>query len=573
MLSNLHIRNYALIDELSVDLRPGLTVLTGETGAGKSIIVGAISLLLGDRPDPDTIRTPGNYALVEGCFENIGRSAGACAELGISLPDQTLLIRRRIERNGRGTVHANDSLITLAGLQSIADLLVDLHGQHQHQYLLRPHTHLELLDAHAGVMQERTRLAKAYARYADLNAELTSLEEDLARRRERRELTEHQWQELNDAAVTPGLAAELAAEQRLLANSQRRFSLASQLLSLLSEQEGSAVDILAAATRLLAELGRLDPVLASLQDTVNTASSAVDDLWRTLLTYRDRIEFSPERLEEINARLFTIQRLERKHGVAADDLGRVAEQLRQELDSLQVDESRIRELRAEIETLRRDLCDTAGRLSGARARAKADMERRLLAEFNQLGLAGARFCCQLTRIPEPDGIYDDSGTHYRLTATGIDVAEFLFSANTGEELKPLRKVASGGELSRIMLAIKTVLAAVDPVPTLVFDEIDTGIGGRVAEAVGRRLAALGRTHQVICITHLPQIARHADDHLLVTKRTRAGRTSSSIRRLTPEERVAELARMAGGDEITPTGLAHAREMLRTAGRRRPATAD
>lgn len=573
MLRYLRIRNYALIDDLSIDLQPGLTVLTGETGAGKSIIIGALSLLLGDKADPDMIRSGSDHLFVEGCFENLGRSAATCQELGIDLPDQTLVIRRRIERNGRGAIHANDSTITLAGLQSIADLLVDLHGQHQHQYLLRPQTHLELLDAHGGLTAERNRFAEMYSRYTSLSSELAHLEEELVHRRNQQELKEYQWQELNSAAVTPGLAAELAAEQHLLASSERRFSLSSQLVSLLSEQEGSATDILAAATKLLAELVRLDPGLASHYDALSTASSAIHDLWRTLLTYRDRIDFSAERLEEINARLFTIQRLERKYGVAADDLSKVAEQLRRELDSLQLDESRIIELRQQVEVLQRELCTAAASLSQARSRAKTDMEKRLVTELAQLGLAGARFCCHLARTPEPDGLYDDSGTRYRLTATGLDTAEFLFSANTGEELKPLRKVASGGELSRIMLAIKTVLASVDPVPTLVFDEIDAGIGGRVAEAVGRRLAALGRTHQVICITHLPQIARHADDHLLVTKRTRSGRTNSFIRRLSQQEKVTELARMAGGDEITPTGLAHAREMLRSARRNRPAAAD
>ncbi|MEO0073636.1 MAG: DNA repair protein RecN [candidate division WOR-3 bacterium] len=563
MLTNLYIRNYALIDELSFDLRPGLTVLTGETGAGKSIIIGALSLLLGHKPDPDMIRSNSDYVLVEGVFEDIGRSANVCQKLGIELPEQRLVICRRFDRYGRGSIHANDSPITLTGLQSIGELLVDLHGQHQHQYLLRPHTHLELLDAHGGLTHERIKFAEMYSRHTRLKSELARLEEDLNRRRNQQELMEYQWQELNGAAVTPGLTAELTTEQKLLASSERRFSLASQLVSLLSEQEGSATDVLSAAARLLAELIRLDPDLADARDTLDTVRSAVDDLWRTLLTYRDSISFSAERLEEINARLFTIQRLEKKYGVPADELNNVADLIRRELDTLQLDESRVSALREEITMLERELCRAAASLSKARLRTKADFEKRLGKEFAQLGLPGARLSCQLARIAEPDGLYDDSGARCHISATGIDVVEFLFSANIGEEPRPLRKIASGGELSRIMLAIKTVLAAVDPIPTLVFDEIDTGIGGSVAEAVGRHLAELGKTHQVICITHLPQIARHANDHLQVAKRTRSGRTVSLIRRLTKEERIAELARMSCGDRITAAGLAHAREMLRT----------
>ncbi len=564
MLAEIRIRNYALIDDLTIEFSPGLNVLSGETGAGKSIILGALSLLLGDRPDPDMIRTGADTAQVEGRFEVGRRLAGECSELGIAPAEEErplLLLRRRTERSGRGAAYANDSSITVAVLQKLGDRLVDLHGQHQHQLLLKPEVHLDILDEYAGLGTERSGFAERFRGFEEKSAELTRLDKELAERRARRELTEFQLKELNAAQVKPGELEELTRERDLLQTAERRFTLARQLEELLSEQEGSIIGLLGVAGKTLRELAELDPGLAERRALLDEARAGADDLWRELVRYRESIEFSPERMDEVNSRLFLIERLERKYGVRADELAALEAGLNAELDSIESGDSRREELAAELAAVRQDLSSRAGALSRKRSKARAELEKRLTTEFEALGLGKARLEVSISRVPDPNGAVERGGERFRLTLTGIDTVAFLFTANPGEELRPLRKVASGGELSRVMLALKGVLSQADPVPTLVFDEIDVGIGGKVAESVGKRLSRLARTHQVICITHLPQIAKYAERHLLVAKSVRGSRTTSSIRTLDADARVEELARMTSGAAVTRAGLAHAREML------------
>jgi DNA repair protein RecN (Recombination protein N) len=565
MLSELRIRDYALIADLTVEFSPGLNVLSGETGAGKSIIIGALTLLLGDKPDADMIRTGSDTAQVEGRFDADGRLAAECSSLGIPLTDDgALLLRRRAERSGRGAAYANDSGITIAALQKLGDRLVDLHGQHQHQLLLKPEIHLDILDEYAGLGEERAGFAERFRSFEEKSAELAGLDREMAERRARRELTEFQHKELSAARVKPGELEELNRERALLQTSERRFTLARQLEELLSEQEGSIIGLLGVAGKALGELAELDPGLSERRALLNEARAGTDDLWRELVRYRESIEFSPERMEEVNSRLFLIERLERKYGLRADEIASLEAKLKAELDSIETGGSRREELAAELAALRQDLAERADKLSRKRGRARSELEKRLSSEFEALGLGKAALSVSLSRVPDPDGVYESCNERFRLTSTGADTAEFLFTANPGEEMRPLRKVASGGELSRVMLALKSVLSQADPVPTLVFDEIDVGIGGKVAESVGRRLARLGKNHQVICITHLPQIAKYAERHLLVAKSTRGNRTVTSIRTLDPDSRVEELARMTSGATVTKASLAHAREMLETA---------
>ena len=565
MLSELRIRDYALIADLTVEFSPGLNVLSGETGAGKSIIIGALTLLLGDKPDADMIRTGSDTAQVEGRFDADGRLAAECSSLGIPLTDDgALLLRRRAERSGRGAAYANDSGITIAALQKLGDRLVDLHGQHQHQLLLKPEIHLDILDEYAGLGEERAGFAERFRSFEEKSAELAGLDREMAERRARRELTEFQHKELSAARVKPGELEELNRERALLQTSERRFTLARQLEELLSEQEGSIIGLLGVAGKAFGELAELDPGLSERRALLNEARAGTDDLWRELVRYRESIEFSPERMEEVNSRLFLIERLERKYGLRADEIASLEAKLKAELDSIETGGSRREELAAELAALRQDLAERADKLSRKRGRARSELEKRLSSEFEALGLGKAALSVSLSRVPDPDGVYESCNERFRLTSTGADTAEFLFTANPGEEMRPLRKVASGGELSRVMLALKSVLSQADPVPNLVFDEIDVGIGGKVAESVGRRLARLGKNHQVICITHLPQIAKYAERHLLVAKSTRGSRTVTSIRTLDPDSRVEELARMTSGATVTKASLAHAREMLETA---------
>jgi DNA repair protein RecN (Recombination protein N) len=570
MLAEIRIKDYALIEDLAIELSPGLNVLSGETGAGKSIIIGALSLLLGEKPDADMIRSGADTAQVEGRFHVNRQLTEECRELGVQTTEDgpaQLLLRRRAGKGGRGAAYANDSGITAASLRRLGDRLVDLHGQHQHQLLLRPEIHLDILDDYAGLRPAREKYAGRFRAFEVKTAELVQIDKELDERRARRELTEFQLKELGGAQVKPGELEELNRERKRLQTAERRFTLARQIEELLSEQEGSIVGLLGTAEKALAELAELDPDLNQRRAVLAEARAGADDLWRELVRYRENIEFSPERLDTVNSRLFHVEKLERKYGLRADELVELDARLKAELDSIEAGGSRRDELATELDGVKKELAADADGLSRERGRARSELQKQLRSEFEALGLNKARLSVAMTRVPDPSGVYERGGERFRLTLTGADVAEFLFSANPGEELRPLRKVASGGELSRIMLALKSVLSRADPVPTLVFDEIDVGIGGKVAEAVGRRLARLAKTHQVICITHLPQIAKYADRHLLVAKSVRGNRTLTSIKTLDADSRVAELARMTSGATVTKASLTHAREMLAAAGSR------
>ena len=553
MLSELRIRDYALIDDIVIEFGPGLNILTGETGTGKSIIIGALSLVLGGRADPSVVRTGADETTVEARFDEVGEPAGECTRAGIDVSGNSLILRRRAGRTGRSSAWANESAVTVGVLRRVGDRLVDLHGQHQHQLLLNPDRHLEILDAWAGLEPERDRFAAAFDDCEAARRELAALENELAERRHRRDLTEFQLKELSGAHVEPGEVDTLRTEQERLASAEQRSVLAREVRELLSEREGSISELLAATAARLAALGRLDDRMREHHETAVSAQARLDDLWREVVSYGEDIRFSPDRLDEVNARLFLIEKLEKKYAAGADELAALEAKLRAELDSVELDESRCVELRRDIERRGARLLKDAAALSARRRQAGGELAAKILPEFSALGLNQAELAVQVTH-PEQPG---DSS----LSRLGFDTVEFLFSANPGEGLKPLRKVASGGELSRIMLALKNILARMSIVPTMVFDEVDSGIGGRVAEAVGRRLARLGRDRQVICITHLPQIARHADRHYLISKSARRGRTRTGIRRLDDEARVRELARMNAGAEVTETGLAHARELL------------
>ena len=558
MLAELHIRNYALIDDLKVEFGPGLNVFTGETGAGKSIIIGALSLVLGERPDPTMIRTGAENIQVEARFEDAKSTVHECEELGIESADDTLILRRRAARSGKSNTYANDSPITVNALRRLGDRLVDLHGQHQHQVLLKSEMHSEILDAYAQLTDERCSFAKNRDKLIATEKELTELQKELSERREHRKLTEYQLKELSEANVEPGEVNDRKKEKSLLESAERRYTLARELSELLSEKEGSITELLSVAAKKLEELGRIDRSLKDRLQTVSNVQNALDDLWRELVSYREKIQFSPGRLEEINSRLFYIERLEKKYRVPADQLPGLKSRLKQELDSIELDESKCDEIKQNIKKQKRELLKHAEFLSRKRKSAKLKLEAKLRSELAALGLAKAKLVIDITR---PDKIED---LELKIWNYGIDKVEFLFTANPGENLRPLRKVASGGELSRIMLALKNSLTKVKLVPTMVFDEIDVGIGGRVAEAVGKRLARLGRDQQIVCITHLAQIAKYANSHFLVTKSTLRGRTFTSLKRLEGEKRVKELARMVAGTAVTKTGLAHAREMLKNA---------
>jgi len=576
MLKSLRIRNYALIDDLNIDFTSGLNVLTGETGAGKSIILGALSLILGEKSDTDMIRTGSDAAVVEAEFELSSVPPGLkqpLAELALDLSVESgLVIRRKVARSGKGACLVNDLTVSLPILKRLGDSLVDLHGQHEHQSLLNSEQHLLVLDDFAKLHASRQELAGRFQDFRRQEAELERLRAELKTRREHQDFTTAQLRELQAARLTPDEPERLRGEQELLETVEKRQSLIQELAAILVEQEGSAQEHLSAAARRLEALAQLDPRLARAEADLKQAAALIDEVGRETVRYRETIEHAPGRLDEVNERLFLIERLARKHcpgSAQADRSGveaLIAEQdrLARELEGLETDETRLPRLEQEQAAARTELTRIARHLSHARQKAKDEFETSLNRQFPALGLASARVLVQMELIEDPDGLYVQAGRNYRLDASGADHVEFLFAANPGEDPRALRKVVSGGELSRVMLGLKSLLAGQNQVPVMVFDEIDTGIGGRVAEAVGRKLGQLARRQQVICITHLPQIARFAATHFLVSKTTQAGRTVTRLARLEPEDRVQELARMLAGDRITETALTHARELLEPA---------
>jgi DNA repair protein RecN (Recombination protein N) len=571
MLRTLRIQNYALIDDLTIEWAPGLNVLTGETGAGKSIILGALSLLLGEKADPDSIRTGRDSAQVSALFDSTRSTWEAVAELALEgEDDKELSIRRKVARAGKGSVLVNDHPTTTATLKRLGDSLVDLHGQHEHQSLLRRELHLLVLDDFAKLTAVSHKLAESFQEYRRLETELNDLRSELAARRNRRDLTLAQHQELKEANLVPDEIEALNTEQKLLATSEQRLRLAGEICAALSESDGSVLESLAVCLRRLESLAELDPKFANRQADLKHATSLLDELWRALTSYRESSDFSPGRLEEINERLFLLQKLIRKYCSAAagidshavNELIELRDKLGAELSSLEIDETRTNELEQQLQARHQDLTKQALKLSQARLKAKERFETKLNREFLELGMPKARIEVRIALEEQANGLFEKAGRRYRLDARGIDDVEFLFSANPGEDLKPLRKIASGGELSRIMLALKSVLSDSDPVPVLVFDEIDVGISGRIADAVGRKLAGLAKEKQVVCITHLPQIARFAAAHFRVSKEAKTGRTLTGIRRLNDQDRVEELARLLAGKEVTGTARAHAEELLK-----------
>lgn len=561
MLTELRIKNYALIDDLEIGYSNGLNVLTGETGAGKSIVIGALSLLLGERAESDMIRTGANSCEIEGIFSIKPNSIANFSDLPID-KTETIIIRRKIESTGRSSCYINDRSVTTNTLKRLGDFLVDLHGQHEHQSLLRIEFHRQILDDFAQLDSKREALGEIYLTYFTQKAELNTLTEQIRQRKERRELDQFQYQELSAAQLKVGENETLLKEKTLLESAEKRFRLAQELNQIISENEGSLLEQFDIFQKHLTELISIDESLAASLNDIKSIRSVFDELWRNMVKYRDHIEFSPQRLESIHERLFLIEKLQKKYNRNIEVLLVLQKDLEESLSSIEIDESRIVELKQELTLKENKLIKQAKELSRGRQLAKKSIESKLEQELVELGMSQARFIVSIATVEDEAGLYEEAGKRYRLDENGIDQIEFLFSANPGEDPKPLRKIASGGELSRIMLALKSITAS--RIPILVFDEIDLGIGGRVAEAVGKKLVKLSHSSQVICITHLPQIAKYAQSHFRVTKSTKAGRTRTSLLPLAESDRIEEIARMLAGTKISKTTINHARELLKEA---------
>lgn len=550
MLKELRVRNYAVIEDVRLEFGPGLTVLTGETGAGKSLVVGALSLLLGERATSEIVRAGAENASVEGRFD-IGAHpevAARCDEAGIEVDDGWLIIRREVQRAGRNRAWINGSSATTGLIRELAAYLVDLHGQHEHQALLHRPAQRDMLDEYAGAGGERAAVAGAFDRLAALEAERAALLGTVESIRERADFLRFKLKEIDQAGLEPNEEEDAETEARRLEHSEELLELSGGMAEALYGGDEALLDRLGEQGRRLSDLLRIDASAEPLRELHETAQHAVEELGRRLATYHSRVEHDPERLEQLRLRLQQIDRLKRKYGGTVASILEQAAEIRAELDTIDTSDLELARITKQADEARGRLEAACEALRARREEAAERLAADVAALLPALGMEGGRFRVELEPLDSPG-------------RAGSERAEFHVSLNPGFEPAPLAKVGSGGELSRVMLALKTVLAAVDRVPTLVFDEIDAGIGGRVANQVAARLAEVAGRHQVFAITHLPQIAARASSHLRVDKTEHEGRAATRTVRLADEERVGELARMLGGDPESEISQKHARELL------------
>lgn len=564
MLAELHIRNFAIIDELRVEFHKGLNVLTGETGAGKSIILDAMALVLGERADVTMVRSGCEEAHVEAVFQLGPEFQAKLGPLlhseGLEGDDPGLLIlARELRTNGRNICRLNGRAVNLSLLREVGEALVDIHGQGEHLSLLRPRSHLPLLDAYAGLEEERRSFGHSVADLRRVRRELSELQRNERELAQRVDLLRFQIEEIEAAKPAEDEETELRDERARLANVEHLMEYAATALSALNgivEETPSAVDLLGMAEKAVGQLSRLDPSQSSLLERLEGLSFQLTEIVGELSDYQERLEFNPKRLEYVEERIELINRLKRKYGDNIPAILAYRDAAREELASIEHSGERIQQLQAEESQLLRELGQVAWLLSQRRQEAAGKLAAQVEEELSDLHMAAARFQVHFEQRADDQGLYADS-RRLAFDETGIDDIEFLISANPGEALKPLAKVASGGETSRLMLALKTALARVDATPTLIFDEIDQGIGGRVGDVVGRKLWGLTTpaSHQVIVVTHLPQLAGYADGHYHVSKQEADGRTTTRIANLDDSGRVMELAAMIGTEGVHATGNA------------------
>jgi len=563
MLVELRIRSFAIIDEVALEFGAGLNVLSGETGAGKTIVMNALGLLIGGRASPEMIRVDKKEALVEGLFELEGE--GPAAEMAQAPGEEArreILIKRVIAEGSRSRVLINDELATVQSLARIGANLVQVYGQHEQQALLRTETHLAILDRYAGLETALSEYRQAFRHAHELHQRLEELER---RRRERDDLLDlarFRVGELERAALIVGEDEELAASRTILANAAKLAAAAHEAEQLLYGVEGAAIDSIARAQARLAEAAALDPALGERLELIASARESLEEAARMLGSYAQRIEADPARLEQIDDRLQELQRLKRKYGGSIEAAIGTLDRSRAEITELETMEESRAEAEAELAQTLDHLWRLARGLSTQRRQSAAELKRRMEAELKTLEMRNAVFEARFGNANDGQAAFTRDGA--TLGATGYDSVEFYLSANLGQPAMPLGKIASGGELSRVMLALKCLEARRRAVATLIFDEVDAGIGGGVAEVVGRKLKQLAKFHQVLCVTHLPQIAAFADQHFVVEKEQRRGTTASRVSALERGERIEELARMLGGVEITDKIRRAARELLERA---------
>jgi len=558
MLQELRIRNFAIIDELNLSFSKGFNVLTGETGAGKSIILNAVHLLLGDKATEEWIRSSEEEASVEALFDISGnpevtdRVKEKVHQLQVTGEEDSLLIRRVISRTGRGKVFIGGSLATLGVLSEVGEGLLSIYGQHEHQSLQRVETHIDILDEFGGLIGLREEFQKQYQEFISLSEETVRIREEKESRAKERELMVFQSKEIAACGVQMGEEESLKEERIFLTHAKKLMDFAHSSEEILYSEEGSVIERIQKVLNQGREMAAIDPSLSQPLKALESTLIQLEEIALVLRDYSRRVEINPMRLDEVENRLEEIDRLKRKYGPTVEKVFSFKERIDEALKSFTSDEEKLSRLEDRLEPLRQIVKDLGERLSEGRKRVALELRKSVERELNSLGMKKTIFEIHIDPLP--------------LSPKGVDRVEFLISPNIGEEVKPLAKIASGGELSRIMLAMKRILAKVGGRQVLIFDEVDSGIGGAMAEVVGKKLKELSRHHQVICVTHLPQIACFADQHHSVRKEVKSGRTITLVDRLNKETIVDEIARMLGGVKVTEKTRAHAREMIENAKR-------
>lgn len=546
MLKELIIKNMATIESLSLSLKPGFNVLTGETGAGKSIIIGSLEFLLGEKTDPEIIRTGANTCEIVGVFEvTSDELASFLAEKGFDSDE--LVIRRVLPKDGRSKSYVNDVPVSLNTLKELGNYLVDIHGQHQHQLLLKPENHLEILDLFGNLTTLREEYKKIFTEWKRTKERINQLERMEQERLNMMDLLSFQIKEIEEAALSPEEEQELVQRYEKLSNIETIRSSLEETHNLLYEAEPNAVSLARKSLHLIEKAVQYDPALEEIRKPLEESLLTLEETTYSIRDYISKLAYDPEELANIRERLDLINSLKRKYGESIEEILNFLSNAKKKLKELKQSSCELEELKEKLPEIEKKLDDLAGKLSLKRKEISVELAGEVVKHFKEIALEKAVF---IVRIEKQEK-----------NSYGQDRVEFLISTNPGEEPKPLRKVASGGEISRIMLALKTVLADVDRVETLVFDEIDVGISGRISYMVGKKMKQIGRKRQVICVTHSPQIAALADHHIRVFKEVRGGKTYTSVKPLSLEERKEEIAKLLGGEKITPTALEHARQLL------------
>jgi DNA repair protein RecN (Recombination protein N) len=562
MLRELRIKNFAVIEEAALELAPGLNVLTGETGAGKTIVLNALGLVSGGRVSADVIRHGEEEASVEALFESFPAPLKEKLRDGGHDVEDDLVVKRIVSRSGKNRIYLNGGLCPLGLLSEIGPNLVHIYGQHEHQTLLRAESHLQLLDGYAGLEEKAAEMRGKYAALAAVWGDLSRARELLDKRRREEEWLSAQAEEISRAHLQAGEEEELREKRNILMHAEKLFQGCKEGEDLLYEGDEAVAGRLGRYVARLKELARIDGGLNTAVELLDSALAQLQEGASFLRRHTDRVQFDPAAQEQLEERLAEIGRLKRKYQGSIEEILRHGEKVAEELKGLARGEAEIPALERAAEEARRKAWETAEALSRERQKAAGKFKKEMEKEVQSLGMAGTQF---EVRFLDDGGAADDPpfvAGGKKLTEQGLDLAEFYFSPNPGEPVKSLARIASGGELSRLMLAIKSLVLTHGEIPTLLFDEVDAGIGGRVAEIVGQKLKKVAASHQVICVTHLPQIAALADSHYVVEKEVARGRTFTGVKRLGERDRVAEVARMLGGVKVTDKAIRHAEEMVK-----------